>query len=70
VAVALGLGVDAMKRWSKLLGIPPTIPAHANNKWSPEDKDRLLEAYKAHWRKKRNVSRQPKSTQSRARGRK
>lgn len=49
----MGLSVVAMTRWSKLLNIPPTVPAHASHKWSEADAKRLADAYRQHWLKQR-----------------
>jgi len=46
IATALKMDPRSVKRLYKRLGIEPTIPAHACHRWSQEDFQRLLTAWK------------------------
>jgi hypothetical protein len=52
LAQMLQLHPRSVKRLYRRLGVPPTIEAHACHRWSPEDAERLIEAWKEHCKKK------------------
>ena len=47
-----GMSARSLRRWSRLLKIPPTFPLHSQNEWSQADVDRLIEARRAYVLKK------------------
>lgn len=41
----LAVSVRTVSRMAQRLGVPPTIPSYACNRWSNEDAERLIERW-------------------------
>jgi DNA-binding transcriptional MerR regulator len=51
IAQRLGISPRSVSRWSKRVGVPPTIRGYAPNRWSPEDFEKFLQAMDTYGRK-------------------
>jgi hypothetical protein len=49
IAREMELSPKTVKRWCKLLNVPPTVPGHASNRWSERDARRLIRLWRDYW---------------------
>lgn len=49
LANEMGLHPRQVKRWTKKLKVPPTVPSQPAHKWSRADKDRLIRLWRQYW---------------------
>ena len=63
LAREMQLSPRSVKRWCKVLGVPPTVPGHASHRWTRGDAQKLFERWKAYWQQRTyeqsNPSRRP-----------
>ncbi len=55
LAAEMDLHPRTLRKWWRRLKVPPTIPAHADNKWSRADAEELKRRWKKCWQKKKRA---------------